>query len=321
MVRHERGHRPLMTAVTLGLGVVLAVLLAGCPGQEDKLIRQIRMEPTIKVETKTGTKSMKLEEYITGVVAGEIKPGWPLEAYKAQAILARSYALYVLTADSTRPPESGSITATHREAQAYAPQNITAIIRKAVDETRGTVITYRGKYPQAYFHSASGGWTTTAVNGGLVEPGKEPPYLKVVQSPEDAVAPPEIKSWTATFPATQVVAALAKVGVTTQKLQGLEVGKKDEHGRAVTLIVRHDGRTTETSAPKFRVALSPDKMRSALLTKIAVSGGNVTMSGRGFGHGVGMSQYGAYQMAKAGKKADAIIKHYYTGVNTQKLWK
>lgn len=321
MVRHERGVRPLMTAATVALAVFLAVLTAGCPGQEDRIIRQIRTEPTIKVDTKTGPKSMKLEEYILGVVAGEIKPGWPLEAYKAQAILARSYALYVLTADGTRPPESGSITAAHQEAQAYAPQNITGIVRKAVDETRGTVITYQGKFPQAYFHSASGGWTTTAVNGGLVEPGKEPPYLKVVQSPEDEVAPPEIKSWTATFPASQVTAALARLGVTARTIQGLDIGKKDPHGRAITLTVRHDGRTSEVSAPKFRVALGPDKMRSALLTKITASGGSVTMAGRGFGHGVGMSQYGACQMAKHGSKADAIIKHYFSGVEVKKLWK
>lgn len=308
-----------------GLGAAAAVLalllLAGCPGQEDKLLRQLRTEPVIRVEKPGGADRMKLEEYIEGVVAGEIKPGWPLEAYKAQAILARSYALYVLTADGTRPVETGSITAAHREAQAYAPQNIKPIIRQAVRETRGTVVTYKGKFPQAYFHSASGGWTATASDGGLVEPGKDPPYIAVVESPEDEVTPPEVKRWQGSFKASEVAGALGKLGVTVRKLEGLAIGRKDPHGRAVTLIFRHDGQRSEVSAPKFRVALSPDRMRSALLTKVGVEGGNVVMEGRGFGHGVGMSQYGAFQLAKHGRKAEEIIKHYYRGVEVKKLWK
>lgn len=307
----------------LGVSVALALLLlaTGCPGSEDKILRQIRTEPVIRVEKRGGVASLKLEQYLEGVVAGEIKPGWPMEAYKAQAILARSYALYVLTADSTRPIESGVITAAHTEAQAYKPAAITEQVRRAVSETRGTVVTYKGKFPQAYFHSASGGWTTTAVEGGLVEPGKEPPYLKVVVSPEDEVSPPEIKRWTTTFPMAQISRALTQVGNPATQPTALAVGKKDGHGRAVTLTVTQAGRRSEVSAPKFRVALGPDEMRSTLLTRIAVRGGSVGMEGRGFGHGVGMSQYGAFQMAKHGKKADAIIKHYYQGVSIQKLWK
>ncbi|MGE5553002.1 MAG: SpoIID/LytB domain-containing protein [Betaproteobacteria bacterium] len=307
-------------------GLVVATLaavffLVGCPQGEDKIIRQIRSEPTIRVEKQSGVaERMKLEKYIEGVVAGEIKPGWPLEAYKAQAILARSYALYVLTADSTRPVEAGTIDATHTEAQAYRPQNVTPIIRRAVEETRGTVITYKGKFPQAYFHSASGGWTTTAVNAGLVEPGKEPPYIAVVESPEDEVTPPHIKQWKASFPSSEVAKALSQLGIKAEKVDDLRVGRKDPHGRAITLVITHDGRRSEVSAPKFRVALDPDRLRSVLLSRVAVEGGSVLFEGRGFGHGAGMSQYGAYQLAKHGKKAPAIIKHYYRDVEIKRLW-
>ncbi len=307
----------------LAAAALAALLLtAGCPQGEDKIIRQIRTEPLIKVERQNGpTERMRLERYIEGVVAGEIKPGWPLEAYKAQAILARSYALYVLTADSTRPVEAGRITAAHTEAQAYQPQNVTPVIRKAVDETRGTVVTYKGKFPQAYFHSASGGWTTTAVNAGLVEPGKEPPYIAVVESPEDEVTPPEIKRWTVTFSPAEVAKALSELGIKAQKVEGVEVGRKDAHGRAITLVFRHDGRRSEVSAPRFRVAMSPDRLRSVLLTRVASQGGNLVFEGRGFGHGAGMSQYGAYQMAKHGRQAPSIVMHYYQGVELKKLWK
>jgi stage II sporulation protein D len=308
-------------ALAVAAAAVL-LLTAGCPQGEDKLIRQIRTEPTIKVEKQNGAiEQMKLERYLEGVVAGEIKPGWPLETYKAQAILARSYTLYVLTADSTRPVEAGTITAAHTEAQAYKPQNVSAIIRRAVEETRGTVVTYKGKFPQAYFHSASGGWTTTAVNGGLVEPGKEPPYIAVVKSPEDEVTPDYLKQWQATFSSAEVAKALAEVGTKADRIEGVEVGRKDPHGRAITLVFRHDGRRSEVSAPQFRVALSPDRLRSVLLSRVAVRDGRVVFEGRGFGHGVGMSQYGAYQLAKQGKKAPAIVKHYYRGVELKKFWR
>lgn len=319
------GKRSNLFYLTAAVGIVagLLFLVIGCPGPEDQLLKQFREEPTITLDKPTGgSEQIKLEKYVEGVVAGEMKPGWPQQAYEAQAILARSYALYILTADGTQPPEKGRISAEHRTAQAYNPSNIKPIITKAVAATRGRVIVYKGKFPQAYFHSASGGWTATAVNAGLVEPGKEPPYIKVVESPEDKVAPPEIKSWTATFSGPEVTKALAKVGANVAKLEGMDVGKKDPHGRALTLSVKHDGgKTTEVSAPKFRVALSPDKMRSALLTKIGVSGGSVTMSGRGFGHGAGLSQYGAYQLATEGRKADEIVSHYFEGVSFKQLWK
>lgn len=73
-------------------------------------------------------------------------------------------------------------------------------------------------------------------------------------------------------------------------------------------------------AAGFRVALDSTKMKSTLLTSLTVSGDQVTMKGKGYGHGVGMSQWGAYQMAKEGKSAEDIINHYFKGVEIVKLW-
>src|SRR5690606_25717628 len=107
-------------------------------------------------------KDMPIEEYITGVVAGEMKPNWPLEAYAAQAILARSFTMEFISRGGTRAKHGTDISTDHEEAQAYNANNITPIIRRAVEMTRGEVMTYRDQYIRAWFHSYSGGHTTTA---------------------------------------------------------------------------------------------------------------------------------------------------------------
>ena len=76
----------------------------------------------------------------------------------------------------------------------------------------------------------------------------------------------------------------------------------------------------EVSAPAFRIAIGSTKMRSCLLESLRVEDGQVKMRGRGYGHGVGMSQWGAYAMAKAGKTAQEIVMHYFRGVTIDRAW-
>ncbi|MGE5576165.1 MAG: SpoIID/LytB domain-containing protein [Syntrophothermus sp.] len=313
----------LLLSAALVSSVVFLVI--GCPGPEVKLLRQFRVEPTINLrDEKAGTtKKIKLEEYIAGVVAGEMKKGWPLQAYEAQAIIARSFALNTLTNGGQQPVEQGVISTSHVQAQAYAPQNITPIIRQAVNNTRGKVVTYKGQFINAYFHSAAGGKTTTAVDAGLVEPGAEPPYLKQVYSPENKVAPPEVKSWQASFSSDEVARAVSQAGASRplNRVDSFQVGKKDSGGRAVTFVASGGGVKTEVPAGKFRLKIGPDRMRSAMITRVETRDGKVSMAGKGFGHGVGMAQYGAFQMAKEGKTAEEIIHYYFKGVKVSKLWK
>ena len=86
-------------------------------------------------------EEMPIEEYIAGVVAGEMKPNWPLEAYAAQAILARSFTMEFISRGGTRALHGTDISTDHEEAQAYNADNITPIIRRAVEMTRGEVMT------------------------------------------------------------------------------------------------------------------------------------------------------------------------------------
>lgn len=313
----------LLLSAALLASVVFLVI--GCPGPEVKLLRQFRAEPTINLrDERTGAvRKIKFEEYIAGVVAGEMKKGWPLQAYEAQAIIARSFALNTLTNGGQQPVEQGVISTSHVQAQAYAPQNITPIIRRAVNNTRGKTVTYKGQFVDAYFHSAAGGKTTTAVDAGLVESGSEPPYLKQVYSPENKVAPPEIKGWRESFSASEVARAVSEAGGgrPISRVDSFQVGKKDSGGRAVTFVASGGGARVEVPAGKFRLKIGPDRMRSAMITRLETRGGTVTMVGKGFGHGVGMAQYGAYQLAKEGKTADQIVHYYFKGVKISKLWK
>ena len=76
----------------------------------------------------------------------------------------------------------------------------------------------------------------------------------------------------------------------------------------------------EVSAPAFRIAIGSTKMRSCLLESLKIEDGRVVMRGKGYGHGVGMSQWGAYAMAKEGKTAEEIVTHYFAGVTIDKAW-
>jgi stage II sporulation protein D len=96
----------------------------------------------------------------------------------------------------------------------------------------------------------------------------------------------------------------------------VQVGQKGKSGRAVTLLV--DG--TTVNAARLRISLGSTKMRSTLLTELSVEGNVIQMSGRGYGHGVGMPQWGAYALAKAGMSGEEISLHYYNGLRVAKIW-
>ena len=103
---------------------------------------------------------------------------------------------------------------------------------------------------------------------------------------------------------------MQSVGARIDALTGAAIGQRGESGRAETLLISGQ----EVSAPALRIALGSTKMRSCLLESLRVENGLVYMSGKGYGHGVGMSQWGAYAMAKEGKTAEEIVTHYFAGV-------
>ena len=261
------------------------------------------------------TKEMDLETYLLGVVAGEMKNDWPLEALKAQAILARTFVLKFCTEKQSKY-QTADISTDIEEAQAYDATGVNERVEQAVAETRGMVLSYHGELPYAWFHAHSGGATERAVEGLNYEYA-EPDYTKVTQGRESAQAPEDTRQWKAAYTEQEIIEALKTIGVKDiEQISSLEIGKKGESGRAVTFRVNGEN----VSAPELRLALDSTKLRSTLITDIDVEDGRVVFSGKGYGHGVGMPQWGAYGMAEEGKTAEEIVRYYFNDVTVEKLW-
>lgn len=269
-------------------------------------------EPTISLyRVETGGKEwLKLDDYVAGVVAGEIDPTWPREALAAQAIVARSFTMEKLES-GVKSKYGTDASSDITEFEAYKPELINDNIRSAVAATRGMVLTYDGKIIQAFFHSCSGGITATAAEG-MAAPDKPMPYLQPVR--DGPAADPKEEYWSASFSVSEIAGVAGTGG-----FGSISIGQKGPSGRAITILL--DGKPVK--AVDLRAALDPtSRFRSTLITSISpVSNGRVTMAGRGWGHGMGMSQWGAHDRALTGATAAQIVTYYYTGAHLEQLWK
>ncbi len=314
--------------LTIGM-ILVAICVSGCglfsspqkkpePQKPQQKQTAQGQEPNITVYMhETGEKkTMKMEEYITGVVAGEMKPDWPVQALAAQAIIARTFTLEAIETKGGVKERGTQASTDIKEFQAYSAKAVNDNVRKAVEMTRGMVAVYQGKPIKSWFHASAGGKTATAKEG-LAYNEAEPPYIQSVDSPDD-LAPDDIKNWEASFTKAEVIAALAKTGQKVNDISSLEIAQKGPSGRATMFKING---SVDVPAPPLRVALDSTKLKSLLLTKVAVSRDQVTFSGKGYGHGVGMSQWGANKMAVDGKKPEEIITHYFKGVTVEKRWK
>jgi SpoIID/LytB domain protein len=230
--------------VTAIVTAAIASILSGCTltrNNEGLRAREYRKEPTISLFiNETGQKKdIALEDYITGVVAGEMLPDWPLQAYEAQAIVARTFTLELLKrTGGTQKLHGTDMSTDEKETQAYNESAITPVIKKAVRNTRGEVITYRGKYIRSWFHAASGGRTARAKEGLNIKEA-EPRYTASVRVSEPS-APPESKVWTATIPLTEVAAALGKAIPDVGTIQSIKILSRGQSGRVTKFLITSD---------------------------------------------------------------------------------
>lgn len=313
--------------------IIMALLATSCfrggkpeqrPAEEgaqlkipESISRGSGKEPVLKVyikETKK-IKELPFEEYLQGVVAGEMKNDWPEEALAAQAILARTFVMDFISEKGGSKYEGAHVSTDIEEAQAWDEQGINDKIKKAVERTRGKVAVHDGEYIKAWFHAHAGGQTASAAEG-LAYDKKEPTYIKIAKSPDSKDAPAEDRDWEAVFSKKEVIAALNKMGKKIKDVSSVSVAQRGPSGRAV--LLSFDG--VKVAAPEFRVAIGSTKMKSTLINSLKAEGDNIILKGKGYGHGVGMSQWGAYALAKEGKKAEDIVKHYFKGIDIVKAW-
>ncbi len=250
-----------------------------------------------------------LEDYLASVVGKEMYVTWPQEALKAQAVAARSYALFRSQKQKSKYFDLGTTT-TH---QVYAGIDGEApSTQMATQATAGQVLTYNGRIIEAVFHSSSGGHTDNSENVWM----SAVPYLRGVPD-FDQQAP--VYQWTLNFTRAQMRQRLPGVGnvIALQPLQTSPVGRV----KLIKIVGDAGSRTMKGS--QLRKALG---LKSTLFTvkpqrtlvagqpgKFSPKPSGFQVIGRGYGHGLGMSQWGAYGMATQGKTYQDILQHYYRG--------
>lgn len=285
-----------------------------------KEVKQEIKEETNKEEVKTEVKeennsstkvtiyrkngsiiTLDLEDYLVGVVGAEMPAAFNIEALKAQAVIARTYTL--------RSIEKGRKLTDTVSTQSYNDNNelkdkwgsdfnkYYEKVRQAVNSTKDVAIYYDNNYIDAVYHSTSNGKTEDSKYVW----GNDIPYLKSVDSSWDI----NTTSYLRTVD-KDINNVLTILGVDTSDFTILS---KDESGRVLEISVGDK----VFSGVEFRNLLG---LRSADFD-INIENNNISITTRGYGHGVGLSQYGANEMAKLGFNYKDIIKHYYTGVEVK----
>ena len=269
----------------------------------------------VYIQAEKEIREMDLETYLQGVLAGEMKNDWPEEALRAQAILARTFVIRFITEKQSKYA-GADISTDIEEAQAYDAAGVNDRIKEAVRSTRGQIVCYEGEPIYAWFHAHAGGRTATAAEGLSYK--KEAPYTQSVESRESEKAPENDTAWTASFSGEEAVRAAAETGVKiSAPVRQIRMGEKGESGRVKEILINNQS----VPANEFRIAIGSEKMKSTLLTEVNYENDTLTLSGKGYGHGVGMSQWGAYAMAEEGKDAREIIQRYFRGVDIVQMWK
>ena len=242
-----------------------------------------------------------LEQYLYSVVGAEAVSSWPIEALKAQAVAARSYALYKRNTEANNIYDLDTTVGT----QVYKGLDTEyTTTHEAVDDTHGQIMTYQNKVILAAFHSSSGGYTEN-----VEDVWSSPlPYLRGVVD-YDQRSP--VFQWQETVPVSKIQTLVASVG----NIKGLQPEKMTPHGRIITMKVTGDRGTQDVSGKDLRAALD---LRSTLF-RISTEGNNLLVRGRGFGHGLGLSQWGAYFLAKQGVDYRRILAHYYQNASLTQL--
>lgn len=256
-------------------------------------------------------QQMTLEEYLLGVVLAEMPADFDSEALKAQAVVARTYTRKRMEGSKH---EGASVCMDPGCCQSWkspedyldqgGKQASVEKVRRAVADTDGLVLCYDGQLIDATYFSCSGGSTEDAVAVW----GRDVPYLQAVESPGEEDAPRYSDS--VTFAAGEFAETL---GISSAGDPGTWFGAVTytDGGGVQSMVI--GGR--EFSGTQLRSRLG---LRSTAF-EVSVGGGTIQITTRGFGHRVGMSQYGAEAMAKAGSGYEAILAHYYTGTELVRM--
>ena len=252
-----------------------------------------------------------VEEYLYGVLYHEVSPRWPIEALKAQAITARTYAL--CQKDKNKNMDYDLRNDIY--SQVYGGRTSERwTTNRAVDMTRGLVLAYQGVPFPSYFHATCAGHTEDSSNLWNIDmpplDGVECGYCK--NSPH--------YKWSCEIPLEKIKERLNIAGYKIEQVASIKILSRNSSDRVDKLEIADDkGTSIIVPAKDFRITLDPNVVRSANF-ELEIKNGRAVFRGSGWGHGVGMCQWGAYGMAKTGKKAEEILKYYYPGASIGTLY-
>lgn len=247
---------------------------------------------------------LPLDEYLYGVLYHEVSHHWPMEVLKAQAIAARTFALYQLRQNKTQSYDLRSDIYSQVYGGKTSEKWSTTM---AVNRTKGEVLTYKGDIFPAYYHATCGGVTEDAAN--LWNLDIEP--LRGVACPYCSDSPHY--KWAKQIPLWSLEKTLRDNGYKLGKIATITILSKNKSGRVDKIEIKDDAGTSVVLTGKdFRQMMGPNDVRSTKFYA-SIKWGSLVLDGLGWGHGVGMCQWGAYGLARSGKKCDEILKYYYPG--------
>lgn len=248
---------------------------------------------------------VNIEEYLYGVVKSEMSESFPLEALKAQAIIARTFALANLKKHQDKGYNLCHETCCQVYNGALAESKMTTL---AVDQTQSLVLSYGGSLARTYYHSCCGGKTTPFVWKGQGESYLQSKNCPFCNHPRNGSY-----SWTKQISFYEIQKAFG-----TGQITSISINEYDGSGRAKTISICHTAGNTSIDANKFRSTMGYTRIKSTLFS-MDNDGQGVVLNGRGYGHGVGLCQWGARGMAEAGYTFKEILGFYYPGVCLQKI--
>jgi stage II sporulation protein D len=315
----------LIVVILLPLLIVKGCGPAPAPGKKPPAepVQPAKYTITVYNTSIKKAEEMDLEEYIKGVVAAEMPADFSIEALKAQAVAARTFAYGRLSGayaskagvhdgidictDSTHCQAwNDKASAMKKWSILFAARNWSKI-SKAVEDTRGLIVVYQGTVANTLFHASSAGRTENVED---VWAGSSVPYLRSVPSEGDEASKGYIT--TVYFKMADMVRKLENAypdeDFDEDSVKDMEILQYTAGGRVKTVKVGH----ITLKGTEFRTLFS---LRSAAFKLEPASGDRIKITTTGFGHGVGMSQWGADSLAKRGGTFREILLHYYTGVD------
>jgi stage II sporulation protein D len=253
---------------------------------------------------------LRLEDYLVGVLRAETSDRWPAETLRAQAIAARTYAAYHRSLNGAKPYHIVASTS-HQMYTGMVPPS--SPLWAAVRDTAGQVLLWDGELFPAFYHSASGGYTE---DPRTVFGARNMPALRAIRDEYSMAAP--YFYWTLDLRLADLSEILRRNGLDVGSVTAIEIAERTPSLRVATLRIRGARGAVQLRGNDFRRMVGYETVRSTLFA-VAVDGGVARFSGRGYGHGVGMSQWGAKGMAEQGYTAERILEYYYPGATLGSL--